>query len=388
MQLRETPAQRRLRAELRSYFAGLFPEEVRRRAGEEGVGGQYFRDVVARLGADGWLGIGWPVEYGGQGWSMEDQFIFFDEVQRAGLPFPFVTVNTVGPTLMAQGSPEQKRRFLPGILAGEIVFAIGYTEPAAGTDLASLTTRAVRDGDDWVVDGSKIFTSGANTADYIWLACRTDPEAPKHKGISILIVDTKDPGFSWSPIRTVGGMTVTATYYSGVRVSHGDLVGEVNGGWKLMTTQLNHERVGLAALGGRMTALWERVLAWAKDNGAIDTPWVRQDLARAHARLEAMQLMNWKMVRSAGEGTLSGAEAGGTKVYGTETHVAVQRLLLGVLGAAGRIRPESPGAVLSGQVEQLSRQGIVNTFGGGVNEVLRDMVAAQGLGLPRLGRGA
>ncbi|NIJ12905.1 hypothetical protein FHU38_003249 [Saccharomonospora amisosensis] len=388
MQLRETPAQRRLRAELRSYFAGLFPEEVRRRAGEEGVGGQYFRDVVARLGADGWLGIGWPVEYGGRGRSMEDQFIFFDEVQRAGLPFPFVTVNTVGPTLMAQGSPEQKRRFLPGILAGEIVFAIGYTEPAAGTDLASLTTRAVRDGDDWVVDGSKIFTSGANTADYIWLACRTDPEAPKHKGISILIVDTADPGFSWSPIRTVGGMTVTATYYSGVRVPHSYLVGEVNRGWKLMTTQLNHERVGLAALGGRMTALWERVLAWAKDNGAIDTPWVRQDLARAHARLEAMQLMNWKMVRSAGDGTLSGAEAGGTKVYGTETHIEVQRLLLGVLGAAGRVRPESPGAVLSGQVEQLSRQGIVNTFGGGVNEVLRDMVAAQGLGLPRLGRGA
>lgn len=388
MQLRETQAQRRLRAELRSYFAGLFSEEVRRRAGEEGVGGQYFRDVVARLGADGWLGIGWPVEYGGQGRSMEDQFIFFDEVQRAGLPFPFVTVNTVGPTLMAQGSPEQKRRFLPGILAGEIVFAIGYTEPDAGTDLASLTTRAVRDGGDWVVDGSKIFTSGANTADYIWLACRTDPEAPKHKGISILIADTKDPGFSWSPIRTVGGMTVTATYYSGVRVPHSNLVGEVNGGWKLMTTQLNHERVGLAALGGRMTALWERVLAWAKDNGAIDTPWVRQDLARAHARLEAMHLMNWKMVQSAGEGTLSGAEAGGTKVYGTETHVEVQRLLLGVLGAAGRIRPESPGAVLSGQVEQLSRQGIVNTFGGGVNEVLRDMVATQGLGLPRLGRGA
>lgn len=283
MQLRETPAQRRLRAELRSYFAGLFPEEVRRRAGEEGVGGQYFRDVVARLGADGWLGIGWPVEYGGRGRSMEDQFIFFDEVQRAGLPFPFVTVNTVGPTLMAQGSPEQKRRFLPGILAGEIVFAIGYTEPAAGTDLASLTTRAVRDGDDWVVDGSKIFTSGANTADYIWLACRTDPEAPKHKGISILIVDTADPGFSWSPIRTVGGMTVTATYYSGVRVPHSYLVGEVNRGWKLMTTQLNHERVGLAALGGRMTALWERVLAWAKDNGAIDTPWVRQDW-RGHTR--------------------------------------------------------------------------------------------------------
>ncbi|WP_019807669.1 acyl-CoA dehydrogenase family protein [Saccharomonospora halophila] len=387
MRLRETEAQRRLRAELREYFSGFLPEDVRRRAGEEGVGGEHFRAVVSRLGADGWLGLGWPAEYGGRGRSLADQFVFFDEVQRAGLPFPFVTVNTVGPTLMARGSAEQKDRFLPGILTGETVFAIGYTEPGAGTDLASLTTRAVPDGDDWIVDGSKIFTSGANTADFVWLACRTDPDAAKHKGISILIVDTRDPGFSWSPITTVGGMTVTATYYSGVRVPKANVVGEINAGWELMTTQLNHERVGLAALGGRMTALWETVLGWAKDTGAIGQPWVRRDLARAHALLEAMHLLNWRMVGSAGDGTLTGAEAGATKVYGTETHVEVQRLLLGVLGAAGRVRPESPGAVLAGQVEQLSRQGIVNTFGGGVNEVLRDMVATQGLGLPRLGRG-
>lgn len=386
MHLRETVEQRELRERLRAYFADLLPEEERRRAGEQGVGGERFREVVARLGADGWLGIGWPVEYGGQGRSPEDQYIFFDEVQRAGLPFPFVTVNTVGPALMASGTDEQKRRFLPGILAGEIVFAIGYTEPEAGTDLASLTTRAVDDGRDWVVDGSKIFTSGANTADHVWLACRTDAQAPKHKGISILVVDTRDPGFSWSPIRTVGGMTVTATYYSGVRVPYDDVVGEVGGGWKLITNQLNHERIGLAALGGRMIELWHRVRRWAVETGAIDLDWVRQDLARSYARLEAMRLWNWKMTSAVSQGTLSGADAAGAKVYGTETHVEVQRCLLGVLGAAGRVRPESPGAVLAGEVEQLSRQGIVNTFGGGVNEVLRDMVASAGLGLPRTGR--
>jgi alkylation response protein AidB-like acyl-CoA dehydrogenase len=229
MDLAETAAQRELRAELRDYFATLLPPDERRLAGEEGVGGDGFREVVKRLGTDGWLGVGWPTEYGGQGRSIEEQYVFFDEVQRAGLPFPFVTVNTVGPTLMAQGSDEQKRRFLPGILAGDIVFAIGYTEPGAGTDLASLTTRAVRDGDEFVVDGNKIFTSGANTADYVWLACRTEPDAPKHKGISILIVPTTDPGFSWSPIRTVGGMMVTATYYSGMRVPASNVVGEVNG---------------------------------------------------------------------------------------------------------------------------------------------------------------
>ncbi|AWL41994.1 MULTISPECIES: acyl-CoA dehydrogenase family protein [Streptomyces] len=388
MQLRESAAHHELRRELRAYFSGLMPEDERRRAGEEGVGGDRFREVVKRLGSDGWLGIGWPTEYGGQGRPAEDQYVFFDEVQRAGLPFPFVTVNTVGPTLMAYGSEEQRKRYLPGILSGDVVFAIGYTEPAAGTDLASLTTRAVRDGDSYVVDGSKIFTSGANTADHIWLAARTDPDAPRHQGISILIVPTSDEGFSWSPVRTVGGMVVTATYYSGVRVPATDVVGEVNGGWRLITAQLNHERIGLAALGGRMIQLWERVLDWARENGTADIPWVRREFARTHARLEAMRLMNWKMTAAVARDTLTGADAGAAKAYGTETHIDVQRGLTQILGAAGRVRPESPGAVLAGQVEQLSRQGIVNTFGGGVNEVLRDMVATQGLGLPRERRGA
>ena len=383
MDVRESPGQRELRRELRAYFAALLPEETRRIAGEEGVGGEHFRDIVRLLGKDGWLGVGWPVEYGGQGRSIEDQFVFFDEVQRAGLPFPFVTVNTVGPTLMKYGTEEQKARFLPGILAGDIVFAIGYTEPEAGTDLASLQTRAVRDGDTWVVDGNKIFTSGANTADYVWLACRTDADAPKHKGISILIVPTDDPGFSWSPIHTVGGLTVTSTYYTGIRVGDQDVVGDVDGGWQLITAQLNHERIGLAALGGRTLGLWHQVLDWAGRNGALDIPWVQMDFARTHAKLEAMRLLNWKMTAAVARDALSGADAGATKTYGTETHVEVYRTLLGILGAAGRLRPGSPGAILAGQIEQISRQSVVNTFGGGVNEVLRDMVGTLGLGLVR-----
>lgn len=388
MDLRETPGQRRLRQELRGYFARLLPDEERRQVGEEGVGGSRFREVVKMLGRDGWLGIGWPKEHGGQGRSIEEQYVFFDEVQRAGLPFPFVTVNTVGPTLMEYGSEEQKRAYLPGILNGDIVFAIGYTEPDAGTDLASLKTKAVRDGDEFVVDGQKIFTSGANTADYIWLAARTNPEAPKHKGMSILVVPTDAPGFDWSPIQAVGGMVVTSTYYSGIRVPAGNVVGEVDGGWRLITAQLNHERIGLAALGGRMIQLWEQVLAWAKDNGVIEKPWVQREMARAYAKLEAMRLMNWKMTVAVAEGSQTGATAGAAKVFGTETHIDLQRTLTQVVGAAGRIRPDSPAAVLRGQVEQLSRQGIVNTFGGGVNEVLRDIVATQGLGLPRVKRGA
>lgn len=386
MDLRETPEQSALRRELREYFATLTTPEQRRRLGESGVGGEHFRGVAEQMGKDGWLGLGWPKEYGGQGRTAFDQFILFDEVQRAGLPFPFVTVNTVGPTLIEHGSQEQRDQFLPGILRGEIVFAIGYTEPAAGTDLAALTTRAVRDGDDFVITGQKVFTSGANTADYIWLACRTDPAAPKHKGISIIIVPTSAPGFEVAPIVTVGGLSTTVTHYTDVRVPVGNIVGEINGGWRLITSQLNHERIGLAAMGGRMIHLWEETLSWAKENGVIDIPWVRSEFARTHARLEAMNMLNWQMTAAVVDGTLSGAAAGAAKTYGTETHIDVQRTLQQILGAAGRIRPESPGAALAGQVEQLSRQGIVNTFGGGVNEVLRDMVATLGLGMPRSAR--
>lgn len=386
MRLRETSEQRALRRELREYFASVFPEDERREMGEEGVGGTAFRDVVRRLGRDGWLGIGWPTEYGGQGRGEDDQFIFFDEINRAGVPFPFVTVNTVGPTLMQFGSEAQKERFLPGILSGDVVFAIGYTEPDAGTDLASLTTRAEPAGDGWVVNGSKIFTSGANTADHVWLAVRTDPDAPKHKGISLVIVDTDADGFSWTPIETVGGMTVTATYYDDVHVGPDDLVGEVNSGWQLITSQLNHERIGLAAIGGRAEQLWEDTLAWAREVGALEHPWVRADLARTHAKLEAMRLLNWQTTASVRTNTLSGPQAAVTKVYGTETHLDVYRTLRGVAGAAGRLRDDSPGAALDGRIEQATRHGVVNTFGGGVNEVLRDMIATAGVGLPRARR--
>lgn len=386
MDLRETPEQQALRAELRAYFAALLPDEERRQVGEAGAGGPRFREVVKMLGRDGWLGVGWPKEYGGRGLSEEEQFVFYDEIQRAGVPFPLVTVNTVGPTLMEFGTEEQKQAYLPGMLTGDIVFAIGYTESDAGTDLASLTTRAVQDGDDLVVNGAKIFTTGGNTADYVWLAVRTDPEARKHKGISIVVVPCDDPGFSWSPIRAVGGMMVTATYYSDIRIPMSNVVGELHGGWSLLTSQLNHERVALAALGGRMIQLWEDVLDWAHESGAIEQPWVRQEFARTHAKLEAMRLMNWRLTSEVAAGTLTGARAGAAKTYGTETHIDVQRSLSQIIGAGGRLRPGSTGAVLFGQVEQISRQGIVNTFGGGVNEVLRDMVATAGLGLPRVKR--
>src|SRR5581483_1190268 len=312
------PEQAALRKELRAYFERLLTPEVRARLGAAGEGSPHFRTVVRQMGADGWLGIGWPKEYGGQGRGVLDQFIFFDEVQRAGAPFPFVTINTVGPTLMAYGSDEHKRTYLPGILRGDVNFAIGYTEPEAGTDLASIRTRAVLDGDEWVINGNKVFTSGANQADYIWLACRTDPEAPKHKGISIIIVPTSSPGFKTTPIVTVGSVVTQATFYDDIRVPKGNVVGEVNGGWRLITNQLNHERVGLAALAGLTFRLYDDVVEWCRSTPSglagggrmIDVPWVRADLARAHAKLEAMKLLNWRMAAAVADGTLGPADAG------------------------------------------------------------------------------
>ncbi len=388
-----TDEQRALRTELREYFDALLTPEVREELGPPGEGSPKFRDIVRQIGADGWLGIGWPKEYGGQGRGELDQFIFFDEVQRAGAPFPFVTVNTVGPTIMAYGSDEQKQQFLPGILNGEINFAIGYTEPEAGTDLASLRTRAIDDGDEWVINGNKVFTSGANQADYIWLACRTDADAPKHKGISIIIVPTSSPGFKCTPIVTVGSVVTQASYYDDVRVPKGNVVGDVNAGWRLITNQLNHERVGLAALGGTTHRLFDRMVEWCRDtpsgDGAqrmLDVPWVQMDLAKAHAKLEAMKLLNWRMAAAVASGTLTPTDASAAKVFGVETQIDAYRLFLGILGAVGYLPDGSPGAALQGDVERMGRSAQINTFGGGVVEVLREIVATTGLGMVRSGR--
>ena len=388
MHIDYTDDQKALRDELRAYFTDLLTPDVRAELGFRGEGGPGWRKIVRRMGEDGWLGIGWPTEYGGQGRPATDQFIFYDEAQRFRAPVPFVTLNTVGPTLMEYGTDEHKERFLPQILAGEVNFAIGYTEPAAGTDLASLQTRAVRDGDEYVINGSKVFTSGANDADWVWLACRTDPEAKKHKGISMILVPTDAEGFSWSPIVTVGDNRTTATYYDDVRVPVSNLVGEENGGWRMITTQLNHERVGLAAFGGEAIELFELVVEWAAatpsgDGVVIDLPWVRSDLGACHARLEAMKLLNWKLASAVADGDLNAADASAAKVFGTETVIEVYRRLIGILGANGLVRGGSPGAVLHGRVEQAGRSAQINTFGGGVNEIQREIVAWMGLGLTR-----
>ncbi|MER6082077.1 acyl-CoA dehydrogenase family protein [Streptomyces sp. NPDC001833] len=386
MHLAPTERQQRLRAELRSYFRSLIPSPAPEDPAER-------RALLRRIGADGLLGLGWPVEYGGQGRGADEQFVFFDEAYRAGAPVSMVTLNTVGPTLMKYGSAEQKARFLPGILRGELVFAIGYSEPSAGTDLAALSTRAVRDGDGWRVDGQKIFTSGAQHANWVWLACRTDPEAPRHRGISILLVPTDAPGFSWTPIETVGGQITTATYYDGVRVPAGNLVGAEHDGWSLITNQLNHERVALAATGMQAEDFYEAALTAARTpdpvtgRRRVDEPWVRFRLAEAHARLAANRLLSWRLVGDAGAGRVAPAEASGVKFTGTESAVATYRMCQEIVGEAASVRSGSPGAFGDGGLERLNRAAQINTFGGGVSEVQREIVATMRLGMRRGGRG-
>ncbi|MFG2778128.1 acyl-CoA dehydrogenase family protein [Streptomyces prunicolor] len=396
MHLAPTPRQRRLRAELRAYFAALMPDGP---PGADDPQGR--RALLRRIGGDGWLGLGWPVEYGGQGRGADEQFVFFDEAYRANAPVSMVTLNTVGPTLMKYGSEEQKAALLPGILRGELVFAIGYSEPSAGTDLASLRTRAVRDERGWLIEGQKIFTSNAHNADWIWLACRTDPEAPKHRGISIVLVPTDAPGFSWTPIDTVGGQRTTATYYDGVRVPAGNLVGAENEGWSLITNQLNHERVALAATGMQAEDFYTAVLTAARTpdpvtgRRRVDEPWVRSQLAEAHARLAATRLLNWRLVGDVGAGRLAPGDASGVKVVGTESTVAVYQICQhvagtdgpqgpdGSTGLAGLVRSGSPGVFGDGELERLNRAAQINTFGGGVSEVQREIVATMRLGMTR-----
>ena len=388
MRIAYTPEQERLRRELRDYFGRLMTDEVRAGLADSAEGdygkGDAYRAVVRRLGADGWLALGWPQEYGGRGGTMLDQLIFTDEAAIARVPVPFLTVNSIGPTIMRFGTQAQKSFYLPRIAAGEVHFSIGYSEPEAGTDLASLRTTATRDGEEYVIDGQKMWTSLIQYADYVWLACRTDPAAPRHKGLSIIIVPTSAPGFSWTPVRTMADVVTSATYYSSVRVPLSARVGAENAGWPLITNQLNHERVALTSAAPVLSAL-ASVLEWAREaklaggRRVIDAEWVRLNLARVHAKAEFLKLMNWRIASSEAVGP---AAASATKVYGTEFAVEAYRLLMEVLGARALVRSGSPGAALAGRIERMHRAALILTFGGGTNEVQRDIIATTGLGLP------
>ncbi|MGN6160222.1 MAG: acyl-CoA dehydrogenase family protein [Marmoricola sp.] len=400
MRIALTEEQEALRKELRGYFTDLVTPEIRAGLsvatnefdadGRKTDSGEFgdtnvYKSVIRQIGSDGWLGIGWPEEYGGQNRSMMEQLIFTDEAAIAGVPIPYLTLNTVGPTIMRYGTDAQKEEILPKILKGEMHFSIGYSEPGSGTDLASLRTRAVREGDEWVINGQKMWTSLIQYADYIWLACRTDPDLPRHKGLSMILVPASAEGFSYTPVHTLAGVGTSATYYQDVRVPVGNLVGELNGGWALMTNQLNHERVALTSSAPSANSL-KQTIEWARETKlrdgrrVIDQEWVQVLLGRAQAKVDMLTVLNWKLASATTD--LSPADASSTKVYGSEMACEIYRTLMEVVGPDAVVRAGSPGEVLRGRLERYYRSSLVMTFGGGTNEIQRDIIGYVGLGLP------
>ncbi|CAN5547139.1 acyl-CoA dehydrogenase family protein [soil metagenome] len=393
MRIELTPQQHALRRELDDYFERLLTPQ--RRAALTFVDGQFrdgqaYLEVIRQLGTDGWLSMGWPERHGGQGRSMVEQLLFTDAAAVAGVPIPYLTINTIGPTIMHHGTETQQQYFLPKIAAGALHFSVGYSEVEAGTDLASLTTSAVPDGSGgWMINGHKMWTSQAKYADYIWLAARTDKSLSRHRGLSVFAVPTDLPGFSYTTVQTVAGVSTAATYYDDVHVPGDALIGEVNGGWALITNQLNHERVALFSSAVVVKHIRE-VAEWAAetldDSGApiIEQPAVAELLGHAHARTELLTLLNWKLASD--PTALTPAAASATKVFASENALEVYRMLMDVVGPVATLTPESPGAVLAGHLERYHRNNLIFTFGGGTNEIQRDMIGYLGLGLPAASR--
>ncbi len=379
-----TEEQRSLKSELRDYFTGLSSHDEHLDMMRDRHGPTY-QKTIKQMGSDGWMGVGWPQEYGGHGLGEIEQTIFANEAQRADVHLPAVTLQTVGPTLIRYGTEKQKDLFLKRILEGDVHFAIGYSEADAGTDLASLRTSARRDGDHYVVNGQKMWTTGGHQADYLWLAVRTDPDAPKHQGISILIVDTTDPGYSWTPIITADGSHhVNATYFNDVRVPVDMLVGEENQGWKLITTQLNHERVMLGPA-GRLEGLRDRVIDWAATAGVLDEPDVHAAVAEVTAAFRVNELLNWEVARAAEVGAIPVADASASKVFASDQAQRLGRLLAEVVHRYGDPADRATGELMS-YLDAQAKRNLVLTFGGGVNEVQRELIAMFGLDLPRVPR--
>ncbi|MFP6664194.1 MAG: acyl-CoA dehydrogenase family protein [Deltaproteobacteria bacterium] len=386
-----TKEQEALRQELRDYYAELLTPEVVIGLHKGQGTGPVMRSIVKQMGADGWLGVGWPKEFGGRGMTPIEQFIFFDESMRSGAPVPMLTINSVAPSIMKFGTDEQKAFFLPPILRGEIHFCIGYTEPSAGTDLASLKTRAERDGDEYVINGQKVFTSLASDADYIWLAARSEPDAPKHKGLSMFAIDMKTPGISVDPMTLLASHDVNTTFFEDVRVPASAMVGKPGGGWSAIVNQLNHERVTLCSV-GMLAGAYDACLKWAKETSlpaggrVVDQEWVQINFAKVHAWLEFLKLINWKVAWASTHGALDVADASSIKVFGTEKYLDAIRLLMEIFGPRGYLTADSAAAAADGRLENLYRSLLILTFGGGTNEVQRDLIGLFGLGLPRIPR--
>ena len=350
-------------------------------------GGPEFKKALKIMGQDGWIGLSWPKEFGGKEFTPIEQYIFVEEIMRTGFPFPFLTTESVGPMIAQYGSDWAKETIAKSILRGETIFAIGYSEPNAGTDLASLKTQAQPCKEGFKINGQKIWTSLANYADYIWLAARTNNEVKKHKGISMFIVPTDDDGFSYTPIQTLGDVTTNMTYYEDIYVSKDNLVGELNSGWNLITSQLNLERLDLVNH-GPVDELYHQLLSLAKStkvdstNVLSDIDWVKSNFAKIYSGLETLKLICWKQVWGMENNVLSMTDASLAKIYGSEYFIEAYRMMMEIFGELSIIRDDSL-SILNSRLERMYRTASILTFGGGTNEVQRDIISMAGLLMPR-----
>ena len=391
MLIQLSPKQAKLKEELQEYFEGLITPDLQAELRDpehfEG-GGPEFKKAMRTMGADGWIGLSWKKELGGKNLSPMEQYIFVETVMRTGFPFPFLTTESVGPMIAEHGSDWAKEEVATKILKGELFFGIGYSEPNSGTDLASLQTKAIRNREGYLINGQKMWTSLANFSDYIWLAARTDFEAKNHKGISMFIVPTNDPGFSMTAINTLGDVRTNATFYDNIHVPESHLVGQPNKGWSLITSQLNLERLALVNH-GPVEELYKNVLSLAQstkinDNQyLIDLTWVQHNFAQVYSGIEALKLICWKQTWIMESGRLNMAEASVAKVYGSEFFIEAYRLLMEIMGELSLLKNDSELSILNAKLERMYRTASILTFGGGTNEVQRDIIAMAGLLMPR-----
>jgi alkylation response protein AidB-like acyl-CoA dehydrogenase len=400
MDLNFTPEEQAFREEVRAFLRENVPAE---RSFDFDAGAAKHRaETVAfrrKVAEKGWLRLGWPAEYGGIPVTPIQQFLYAYEFSyHHAMPATFAT-QVVAPGLLHFGSEAQRQRFLPAIGRGELDFCLGYTEPGAGSDLASLQTRAVRDGDEYVITGQKLYTSNAQYAEWCWLAARTDPEAPKHKGISVFLIDMRSPGIEVRPLSTLDGHRSNITFWDQVRVPAENLVGEENRGWYYVAGALDLERAALFPWGG-VRRDFDDLLALAKEMKLVDgngtlasrgggpgvDDGVRVSLARCYAEMEALWWLSCRTAAMIAVGEIPTAEASMLKAFGTEAHQRLARVGHEMLGLYALLRPGATEAPMRGLVNYMRRFAYMPTFAGGTNEIQRTIVATRGLGLPVFGK--
>jgi 3-oxocholest-4-en-26-oyl-CoA dehydrogenase alpha subunit len=343
-----------------------------------------------KIGDKGWFGLNWPREYGGLGLGAVYQHLLMSEFEYWGVPGPDLTVTSVAPMIMRHGTEQNKNEWLPLIAKGEMICAVGYSEPEAGTDLASLRTRATRDGEFWVIDGSKIWNSGAQRATHEWLCVRTDPNGARHRGISVIIVPIDSPGVEIRPLYAWSGYRTNEVHFDGVRVPVANLVGEVNRGWTYITGALDLERGALTNAGDLRRAVDElRELARSpRRDGSIPAhdAGLRRRLALAEADVEVATLMGYEAASILDSGVIPSVEVSVEKIFTSELRQRIADLALDLLGPDGLLAHRSENAPLAGKFERLYRAAPLMRFGGGTNEVLRDVIGQRGHGMPSYGR--